>query len=65
MNYSVNYNQANDWSHLSPANSMNYVDATYMTAYVNGTLAWGTEPGPIPADAGLTQDASASDVGGN
>jgi hypothetical protein len=69
-NYSVNYNQSNDWSNLSPMSAMSYVDAPYITAYLNGTLAWGIEPGNLPGDAGQPLEAGqpqdgASDVSGN
>jgi hypothetical protein len=51
--YAVTYNQANDWSFFSYTGSMTYVDGLYVTAYLNGTLVWGTEPGALPVDAGL------------
>ena len=41
---SVNFNQANDWSHQSTLSATTYNDADFVTAYVNGTLAWGIEP---------------------
>lgn len=67
--FAVNYNQANDWSNFLVTTS--YTDALYVTAYLNGTLAWGTEPGPLPPDAGRGDassggdaDASSGDAGG-
>jgi Cellulose binding domain len=65
MNYSINYDQANDWSNLSPTNSTNYVDAPYITAYLGGVLAWGMEPGAPPQDASHPPEAGASDVSAN
>jgi hypothetical protein len=51
--FATNYDQANDWSFFSNVSgATGYVDAQYITAYVNGTLAWGIEPGPIAPDAG-------------
>ena len=38
-----NFNQANDYSFNATAT--NYVDWTYVTAYISGTLAWGTPAG--------------------
>ena len=42
--YSVNFNQANDWSHMSTLSPTVYNDADFVTAYVSGALAWGIEP---------------------
>lgn len=39
----TNYDQSNDYSFNS--SSSNYVDWEKVTAYMNGTLVWGTEPG--------------------
>jgi hypothetical protein len=58
--FATTYSQTNDWSFFSNTNSASYVDAPYITAYVNGALAWGIEPGPIAPDAG---DASTADTG--
>jgi L,D-peptidoglycan transpeptidase YkuD (ErfK/YbiS/YcfS/YnhG family) len=55
------YNQSNDWSFIS-SSSANYVDATYITAYLNGTLAWGVEPGQT-SDAGPSQVGDGGDGG--
>jgi hypothetical protein len=48
------FNPANDWSSaFTTSNATTYVDANYVTAYLSGTLAWGTEPGALPPrDAG-------------
>ena len=48
--YAVTYNQLNDWS-FNGASAATYVDALTITAYLNGVLAWGTEPALVP-DAG-------------
>ena len=40
----VSFNQANDYSFRSTG--ANYFDAPNITAYVGGTLVWGTEPPP-------------------
>jgi hypothetical protein len=61
-NYSVNYNQSNDWSHFSTASPSSYVDANYITAYLTGMLSWGIEPGALPPDAGPSRDGSTGDV---
>jgi hypothetical protein len=58
------YNQTNDWSFLSyPTGSSTYVVATNTTAYLNGVLAWGVEPGGTGSDAGAPVDASPRDAG--
>ncbi len=56
--FATNYNQANDWSALSTQSATSYVDAPYITAYANGTLAWGIEPGPLAPEAGTPGDGS-------
>jgi hypothetical protein len=68
INYTVTYNQAKHWSYLSYTSASfsggaNYVDATNVTAYLNGTLAWGVEPSPA-SDAGPSQVGDAGDGGG-
>jgi hypothetical protein len=56
-NYATIFPQTSDWSYFSYTGSTSYVDAPYITAYLNGRLAWGIEPGPLP-EAGPSDDAS-------
>ena len=37
-----NFNETNDYSYGT--NTGNPIDSTKVTAYVNGSLVWGTEP---------------------
>jgi cellulose 1,4-beta-cellobiosidase len=65
-NYTITYDQTKHWSYLSYTlasfTSQTYVDATNVTAYLNGVLAWGVEPGAAP-DAGPAPVRDAGDGG--
>ena len=45
----TNYTQTGDYSFN--ASATNYVDWIYSTAYISGTLTWGSEPGGSPTTA--------------
>ncbi|MBV9948989.1 MAG: hypothetical protein JOZ69_19225 [Myxococcales bacterium] len=54
VSFATNYDQTNDWSRVDSAMSGSaYVDADGIAAYLDGTLAWGAEPGATPS-AGST-----------
>jgi hypothetical protein len=50
-----NFTQTNDYSFN--ASATNYTDSTTVTAYISGTLYWGTSPGGSQATATPTQTA--------
>lgn len=60
-----NFTQANDYSFN--ASATNYIDATAVTAYISGTLYWGTPPGSsvvtsTPVNITSTPDRTATAI---
>lgn len=45
--WSINYSGTNDWWHSTGTLPASYIDWTNLSAYVNGSRVWGTEPGCI------------------
>jgi hypothetical protein len=61
--FNPSFNLASYWSSaFTTVSPMPYVDADYVTAYLNGTLAWGIEPGQLPPEAGPSGDGPAGDA---